>query len=129
MRARDFCISRLIYLLLRRACAVMPLRMHTCLCACIVLNLNFMAPPINNYHICANACLKSGKSLMSAQQPFVVFFVVLRVDVFERCTWRVWIMRENPVRCKCACARASLRMPISKRRRISRKIQKPIALA
>ena len=35
---------------LRRACAVMPLHTRTCLCAHIVLNLNFMAPPIKNYH-------------------------------------------------------------------------------
>ena len=69
-RAMDFCISRLIYIyasFLRQACAVMPLHMHTCLCAGIVLNFgNFMAPLINNYHICANACLKHSNTLTSA---------------------------------------------------------------
>ena len=49
----------------------MPLHMRTCLYAFIVLNLNFMAPPINKYHICANACLKSSKPLMSARQSGV----------------------------------------------------------
>ena len=30
-----------------------------------------MLPPINNYHVCANAYLKSNKPLISAQHPFV----------------------------------------------------------
>ena len=38
-------------------------------------------------------------------------------------------MTENPVRCKYACARALLRMPISKGRRISHGLQKSIAFA
>ena len=33
-------------------------------------------------------------------------------------------MTENPLRCKYACARTLLRMPVSKRRRISREIKK-----
>ena len=52
----------------------MPLHMHTCLCACIVLYLNFMTLSINNYHIFTNTCLKCSKSLMSARQQFVVLF-------------------------------------------------------
>ena len=58
-----FCISQLKRLRLRWACTVMPLRMRCCLCACIVKNLNFLAPSINNYHICANARLKRSKPL------------------------------------------------------------------
>ena len=52
----------------------MLLHMRTCFSACILLNLNFMALPINNYHICANACLKHSKLLMSARQSFVALF-------------------------------------------------------
>ena len=50
-------------------------------CGCIVLILNFVAPPINNY-VCTNACLNRSKPLMSAQQPFVVLLAVLGVVAF-----------------------------------------------
>ena len=33
-----------------------------------------LAQPINDYHVCANECLKCGKPLLSARQPFVAFF-------------------------------------------------------
>ena len=107
----------------------MPLCMRTCLCACIVLNLNFMALPINNYNIRMHKCIfEASKSLMSARQPFVAGGFVLRVGVFECCIWRVWIVTEDTVRCKYAYARTLLHMPVSKRC-ISREIQKSIALA
>ena len=59
--------------------------------AYLPLCMNFMAHSVNNYHICANACLKSSKPLMSARQAFVAFLTVLRVGAFERCVCRVWI--------------------------------------
>ena len=91
-----------------------------------------MAPPISNYRVCANARLKCSKTLMSAQQPFVALascseswcVQTLRMENKDP------IVTENPVRCKYACARALLCMPVSKRRRNNTcKIQKPLALA
>ena len=67
--------------------------------------------------------------LMSADNRLLRILAVLRVGVFERCVWRVWIVTENPLRCKYACARALPSMPVSKRRRISREIQKSISFA
>ena len=46
----------------------------------------FYGSPISNYHICANACLKRSKLLMSARQPFVAF-----VSCFE--SWCVRTLR------------------------------------
>ena len=75
-------------------------------------------------YFCANACLKHSKLLMSADNHLLRCLAVLRVGVFERCAHMGSMNRDRqPLRCKYACARALLRMPISKRRRINREIQ------
>ena len=98
------------------------------LCACIVLKLIFMVLPINNYNICANACLKHSELLISAQQPFVVRFSYSESWCVQMLLFliktRVWIVTENPVRCKYACTRSLPHMPMSNRSHISHEIQK-----
>ena len=42
--------------------------------AYLQIRILYIAPHFSSYHMCANACLKCSKPLMSARRPFVAFF-------------------------------------------------------